>query len=162
MATQGALSLFEAIQLSEKAQNKAMQLANEIDSQRRQKGIVLAMISFCVAQGNSINSCLGVPDPKSEDNYIDNGVIQKSVTSGNNRICYYNQSGSVFTQTIDVFRLCPIIMNRNNPPPQFERSGGVLRRNYTSGVNRICVYDNIGSLYKKTLPIGSLCPLTLN
>lgn len=162
MAAQGALSLVDAIRLSDEDQDKAMRLAKEKDSLRRQRGLGLAMIGFCVAQGNSINICLGVPDPKLEDTYIDNGIIQKSVTSGNNRICYYNQSGSVVTQTIEVFRLCPIIMNRNNPPPQFESSGGVFRRNYTSGVNRICVYDNIGSLYKKTLPIGSLCPLTLN
>lgn len=114
-----------------------------------------------MGQGNSLTSCLGVLDPQSSNSYVDNGVIQRSVTSGLNRICYYNQLGSVFSMTIDRNRLCPISMNRYSTPSKMGKFGGFLRRNYRSGLNRICVYDNVGSLYMKTIPANNLCPLNL-
>lgn len=43
-----------------------------------------------------------------------------------------------------------------SPPPPI----GFLERNYVDGMNRICVYNSMGSQYVVTVPSASLCPLS--
>ena len=61
MAAQGALTLNEALELSDRLE-KAMdaELASR-NQARRNQGLKTAMLGFCMAQGNNITSCMGVP-----------------------------------------------------------------------------------------------------
>lgn len=45
-----------------------------------------------------------------------------------------------------------------NPPPQ--QATAFYKRDYISGVNRICVYDRLGSQYVVTIAVTQICPLT--
>jgi len=49
----------------------------------------------------------------------------------------------------------------NQPaPPAASRPAGFLERQYVDGVNRICVYNSMGSEYIVTINSTSLCPLS--
>jgi hypothetical protein len=45
------------------------------------------------------------------------------------------------------------------PIPVAPSGNGVLDRSYVSGLNRICVYNRMGSENAVTIPATSLCPL---
>jgi hypothetical protein len=38
---------------------------------------------------------------------------------------------------------------------------GFLRKSYISGMNRICVYDRMGSAYALTVGAAEMCPMTV-
>lgn len=50
--------------------------------------------------------------------------------------------------------------NRPQPVAPVGAAGvGVYRREYVSGMNRVCIYNRLGSDYVVTIPAVSLCPL---
>jgi hypothetical protein len=36
-----------------------------------------------------------------------------------------------------------------------------LKHHYVSGMNRICVYDHLGSQYVTTIPAAQICPVSI-
>lgn len=44
--------------------------------------------------------------------------------------------------------------------PQPVTGGGFLKRSYTSGFNRICIYDRLGNEYATTIAATAICPLS--
>jgi Iap family predicted aminopeptidase len=46
------------------------------------------------------------------------------------------------------------------PTPVPAASNGFLKRQFVSGTNKVCVYDQLGSDVYVTLPSVELCPLT--
>jgi hypothetical protein len=43
--------------------------------------------------------------------------------------------------------------------PQPVTGGGFLARSYTSGFNRICIYNRLGNEYAVNVPATAICPL---
>ena len=43
----------------------------------------------------------------------------------------------------------------------FNASAAFLKHSYVSGMNRICVYDDLGSQVVITIPSTQLCPLSI-
>lgn len=45
------------------------------------------------------------------------------------------------------------------PPPQQVRPARFFVRSFVSGLNRVCVYNSMGSEVYETIPATSICPL---
>ena len=57
----------------------------------------------------------------------------------------------------------PYTLGNSNTNSSSEVFGSAyLQNNYVSGMNRICVYNNMGSTYTKTVKASQLCPMSLN
>lgn len=106
IAAQGALTLNEALELSDRLE-KAIdaELASRTQA-RRNQGLKTAMLSFCMAQGRSITSCMGVPSNNGRLDIESHGVLKKSVIDGPNRICVYDNAGSLFMRTVESTGIC--------------------------------------------------------
>lgn len=161
MAAQGALTLNKAGELSERL-GKAMdaELASR-NQARRNHGLKTAMLGFCMAQGRSITSCMGVPSNNGRLDIASHGVLKKSVIDGPNRICLYDNVGSEFAITVQATDLCAMSRASSNQESSFVASGGHLINDYIDGVNRICVYDNAGSLFMRTVESTDICDASL-
>jgi hypothetical protein len=161
MSAQGAIPLPKAIQLSNRIMEETGKLARARSQSRRNQGLKTAMLGFCMAQGASISSCLGVPSNGRELNIQNHGILKKSVVDGPNRTCLYNNGGSDFAVTIDSTDLCAMSRASSNQESSFVASGGHLINDYIDGVNRICVYDNAGSLFMRTVESTDVCDASL-
>lgn len=94
-------------------------------------------------------------------------------TSGFNKICYYDCLGSTRAVTQQAISLCALSINAPAPgttqtprQPSQSNSGSVpttcfARGEQTSGMNKICYYDCLGSARAVTQSAISLCPLTI-
>jgi hypothetical protein len=94
------------------------------------------------------------------------GFLKGEQTSGLGKVCYYDVLGSPYTINVKSYELCPLTINVDNPAPSandtYERRGGqtgFLRSERTSGMNKICYYDVLGSTRALTISAVSLCPL---
>lgn len=93
-------------------------------------------------------------------------------TSGMNKICYYDCLGSTRTVTQSAVSLCALSINapafapmQTPRAPSSPRGGQMTcfaRGEETSGMNKICYYDCLGSARAVTQSAVSLCPLTIN
>lgn len=94
-------------------------------------------------------------------------------TSGMNKICYYDCLGSSRAVTQSSVSLCALSITAPMPgasmprpprPPQPPMAGQVTcfgQGERTSGMNKICYYDCLGSSRAITQSSVSLCPLTI-
>lgn len=161
MAAQGALSLSEARQLADRLGKEMDRELASRDQVRRNQGLKTAMLGFCIAQGNSINSCMGVPRSGNTFDIEDHGILKKSVVNGSNRICVYDKLGSEFAVTVEATDLCSMSRLSPNQESSFASSGGYLLNSYVDGFNRVCVYDNAGSLFMRTVASTDICEPSL-
>lgn len=93
-------------------------------------------------------------------------------TSGLNKICYYDCLGSTRTVTQSAVSLCALSINaptfspmqtpRAPTPPRGGQVTCFARGEETSGMNKVCYYDCLGSARAVTQSAVSLCPLTIN
>lgn len=93
-------------------------------------------------------------------------------TSGMNKICYYDCLGSTRTVTQSAVSLCALSINaptfspmqtpRAPTPPRGGQVTCFARGEETSGMNKVCYYDCLGSARAVTQSAVSLCPLTIN
>ena len=69
---------------------------------------------------------------------------------------YQQQAAQNQRDQLNAFRPAPALAQ-----PQQQATGvAFLKSSYTSGQNRICVYDRLGSQYVITLGALDICPLT--
>jgi hypothetical protein len=99
------------------------------------------------------------------------GFLKGERTSGMNKMCFYDVLGSTYTLNVGAAQLCPVTIDAPNPAPnpaqnyQQPNSGGkmgFLKGERTSGMNKTCFYDALGSTYTLTTSAVSLCPLNHN
>ena len=161
MSAQGVIPLSKAIQLSNSIMEETANLGRARSQSRRNQGLRTAMLGFCMAQGHSITSCMGVPSDNGRIDIESHGVLKKSVIDGPNRICLYDNVGSEFAITVRATDLCAMSRAASNQESSFAASGGHLINDYIDGHNRICVYDNAGSLFMRTVESTSVCAPSL-
>lgn len=90
-------------------------------------------------------------------------------TSGSNKICYYDCLGSAHAITQSSVSLCPLSVRAPTPgtaqrtptAPQTGQTTCYARGEQTSGMNKICYYDCLGSPRAVTQSAVSLCALTI-
>lgn len=161
MSAQGAIPLPKAIQLSDRIMEETDKLGRARSQSRRNQGLKTAMLGFCMAQGASVSSCLGVPSNGRKLDIQNHGILKGSVIDGPNRLCLYDNMGSEFAVTVNATNLCAMSRHSSNQESSFVSSGGHLINNYIDGVNRICVYDNAGSLFMRTVESTDICDASL-
>ena len=93
------------------------------------------------------------------------GIFKSEQTSGQNKICRYEVLGSPYTINVGPAEICPLTIDVPNPapsPPPGSRQGqtGFLTLEQTSGLNKICYYNVLGSTKTLTVSSVSLCPVS--
>ena len=86
--------------------------------------------------------------------------IRGERTSGHNKICFYDRMGSAYAITIGATDLCPITQSKSQRYDGIATGIAHLKSERTSGHNKICFYDRMGSAYAITIGATDLCPLT--
>jgi len=91
------------------------------------------------------------------------GLFKSEQTSGLNKICRYEVLGSPYAINVGAAEICPLTIDVPNPapsPPNGSGRGqtGFLTREQTSGLNKICYYNVLGSTKTLTVSSVSLCP----
>ena len=128
----------------------------QVTQERRTRGLALATLGFCIAS-NGLQNCLTGGSTTSSHSEVD-GYLTKSYLSGLNRICTYNQLGSDNVITLPFSSLCPLSLSKariegSRPANHI----GIFKREFISGHNKICVYDNVGSAWVQTIGATDLC-----
>lgn len=94
-------------------------------------------------------------------------------TSGMNKVCYYDCTGSEATKNVSMAELCPMTMQSSNTfgrqedrPNSGARIGGggsmacFKTDEEVSGMNKLCEYDCGGSRKVLTISSTALCPIS--
>ena len=95
------------------------------------------------------------------------GFYKGEKISGLNKVCFYDVLGSPYTVNVGAAQLCPQSIEAPNPAPspnrpalpQLGRQTGFLTGERTSGMNKVCFYNVVGSTKTLTVSAVSLCPL---
>lgn len=100
------------------------------------------------------------------------GTAYKSgeYTSGMTKQCVYEYLGSTYTRTIPLTSLCPLsIQTPDGSGSTSGDSSGSFGNvtafkvgEYSSGMTKQCIYEGLGSRYTRTIPLTSLCPLSIS
>ena len=98
--------------------------------------------------------------PNSTTNYANTSSMigLKSQTSGLNRLCFYNDAGSVFGLTVGAAETCPVGPSKYGSYSGPSAALGILHSSKVSGMNRLCYYNQAGSAMVRTVGAADVCP----
>jgi len=111
------------------------------------------------------------------------GFLKGETTEGFNKVCYYDVLGDTHTKNVSSVSICPlsISVNRSIQPTLIQKpksygsplgnqiiqpqsfstkKTGFLSGERSSGFNKICFYDVLGTTYTLNKSSVSICPLT--
>lgn len=94
------------------------------------------------------------------------------VSAGMNKICYYDCLGGKASKTVSSVSLCPLSISKGESRGQsglgssgnndFSGNQTCFKSGeYTSGMNKVCRYDCLGSPAETTISATQLCPLSV-